>query len=118
MNGCIICGTTPTDGAHVKPKETFDSEEIRRGRDRVQNIISLCQNHHRLFDRGKIGICPNKSRFIIQKPDSSEIECQEIQHQLNIRDEYISYRNSSCEYKVKFRLGILPQDYGSMCDSC
>jgi len=118
LNGCVICGGSPTDGAHVKPKETFDAKEVRAGRDRVQNIIRLCQNHHRLFDRGRIGICPNKRQMIVQDPDSANIECRELQYQLNIRDEYVKYRNSECEYKVKFRLGILPQNYGSMCDSC
>lgn len=35
---CIICGTTPVDGAHVKTKGS--------GGDDVGNMVPLCRTHH------------------------------------------------------------------------
>jgi len=114
-DGCVICGHSPTDGAHVKPKDTFSEKERSEGFDRVQNIIQLCQNHHRLFDRGRIGICPRKGRVVIDDPNS-DIGNKNLRRKINIAEKYVEFRNSTCKYRVKFKLGILPQSYGSLCD--
>jgi len=51
---CQLCGTqlitpsgTTSDAAHIKPLG-----EPHAGPDIVENVMCLCPNHHRLFDRG------------------------------------------------------------------
>lgn len=46
-NKCVICGwdEAPCDLAHISG-----------GKDRIENLILLCPNHHRMFDRGKISV--------------------------------------------------------------
>lgn len=103
MLPCLICGTLPIEGAHVRPAESFGATED----DRTGNIIELCPTHHTDFDNGLIGITPDKKGFLIKKgtayiytPARASIE--------HIRDEYISYRNDSCVFEVLFRLGLIP----------
>lgn len=98
---CIVCGRGQNvHGAHVKDDCSFNEDE----KDRVQNIIHLCGNHHTMFDNGHIGICPDSRRLVMEvdgqirpvKPNSS-ID--------NIRREYIEWQNNRCEMNVRSGLG-------------
>ena len=55
---CDFCGEyfQELDGAHVRDRASFSEFEIDDGFDRIRNIIHLCKEHHRTFDRGELGI--------------------------------------------------------------
>lgn len=55
---CVYCDiySQELDGAHVRDKVSFSEFEIDDGYDRIRNIIPLCKEHHREFDRGELGI--------------------------------------------------------------
>ena len=55
---CSLCGAKQQDGyqidgAHIRGKVSFSEDERAGGFDRIQNIIPLCVEHHRLFDATK-----------------------------------------------------------------
>lgn len=100
---CIVCGRSQNvHDSHVKDDSTFNDNED----DRTQNIIHLCGNHHKMFDDGQIGICPDANRLVMEvdgnicpvKPKSS-VE--------NIRREYIEWQNSRCDIRIRSGLGNL-----------
>ena len=58
---CQVCGNvlvvpsgTATDYGHIKPLGSPHT-----GDDSTNNMLSLCPNHHRQFDRGAISIDPD-----------------------------------------------------------
>ncbi len=111
MLPCLICGTFPIEGAHVRPAESFDDGED----DRTGNIIELCPTHHTDFDNGLIGITPDKKGFIVKKTAGEYVFAPARANIEHIRDEYVSHRNDLCIFEVRFRLGlILGAPYGKM----
>ena len=103
--GCAICGASYAEAAHVKPRAEFNDAED----DRLWNIIPLCPSHHEAFDRGKIGIFPDKRHFLIEDDGGSlQIVCAKEKLE-NVRDEYVEFRNLTCSSpKLLFRLGLIP----------
>jgi predicted restriction endonuclease len=51
LDRCAICGwdEAPNDVAHIVAKKDG-------GDDSLENVVMLCPNHHRLFDRGEIPV--------------------------------------------------------------
>jgi predicted restriction endonuclease len=98
---CAICGKENTERAHVKDRAEFGLKED----DKRNNIIHLCRNHHDMFDRGKIGICPNQELFVLKEGGEiyTEDPIRRIDH---IKDEYIDFKNSNCDPKLRFRMGL------------
>ena len=91
---CVICGWNKStlkvnvlvEGAHVKPLE-FDSSCDNRF-----NIISLCPNHHAMFDKYMFYIDPDELivRFQDEKDEYNNIDISEkIRH---VKKEYLAYR--------------------------
>lgn len=68
---CTVCGNDiVSDRAHVKSKHEFNESD----QDRLLNIISLCPNHHRMFDRGDIGICPESHNLVLARGENLEVK--------------------------------------------
>lgn len=98
---CAICGVESTERAHVKPKREFGLKEDHER----HNIIYLCSNHHNMFDKGLIGICPDKYCFVLKKGD--EIALKEPERRIDhIKDGYIDFKNRLCDPKLRFRMGL------------
>lgn len=62
LNRCAVCGLQLhvgggnyySEGAHIRPIGT-----PHNGPDVIQNMIPLCPNHHKQFDKGTISIAPD-----------------------------------------------------------
>lgn len=73
-NRCAMCGLGLglVVGAHIKPAALPDSP------DHVRNGLSLCENHHRAFDRHLIWVDPASRNLrlhpTLQGPDASEAD--------------------------------------------
>jgi hypothetical protein len=106
MEPCAICGHPNTDGAHVKPREAWGDHLPPDHRER--NIIPLCPNHHRAFDKDRsIGVCPDKSGFVVLV--DGELQYAPTRVSIStLRDDYILLRNSSCVRLVRIGLGVIP----------
>lgn len=109
---CIVCGFQDvSDDAHVKPRREFDRNEP----DRLLNIIPLCPTHHRMFDRGLIGVCPDSYNLIILQNGEVSVEAP-VGSLENIRDKYIQNSNSKLQPQVKAATGLIPsQKHASKC---
>lgn len=110
MMDCIVCGRTKNvHDAHVKDKSSFDDH----GDDRTRNIIPLCGNHHKMFDKGQIGICPDTNRLVMEV--DGNICPVKPKHSIeNIKCEYIEWQNSRCNMRIRSGLGYLSGD--SVCN--
>lgn len=109
---CIICGRTETENAHVKPRREFNRGED----DRFHNLISLCRiHHHDYFDKGKIGICSCKQRVVIEQTPGS-VEVVDLDRPLNIKDEYVEYRNRRCRDRVRHGMGFTHDSTMNLCE--
>ncbi|WP_256549409.1 HNH endonuclease [Natrinema caseinilyticum] len=109
---CAVCGFKEIkEDAHVKPRHEFEDS----ARDRLLNIIPLCPTHHRMFDSGKIGICPNKEVFVLMVGE--EIKTKEpIMSIQRIREEYIEKSNSKLQPRLRAAVGLIPsQKHASRC---
>lgn len=108
MDPCAICGFPRTEGAHVKPRNSFP-EALRDGRhDRSRNIIPLCPTHHSQFDLDHtIGILPDKTGFVVLIEGIVELKPSLVDIRF-LHDDLITERNESCTRAVKLALGIFP----------
>ena len=100
---CAICGHERIEDAHVKPRDTFRSDQD----DRALNIIPLCANHHEDFDHGLIGIHQSKEGFLLYHCGSI-VFWQSRTNIHNLRDEYIMEKNRLCGIQLRLRLGLVP----------
>lgn len=91
-DGCIICGDTPTEGAHVKAKEAFEKEETARGYDRDFNIVRLCPSHHRKLDDGQIALCDCHEEAFVRHLDGSTSRVV-LSPSILAKPEYLLWRN-------------------------
>lgn len=48
---CIVCGSGPSDPAHVCPRG-------KGGCDEADCVVPLCRGHHRLYDTGELDLLP------------------------------------------------------------
>lgn len=103
---CAICGDSRTEGAHVKAKEWWEGRLPANHRD--FNIIPLCPNHHKAFDKDHtIGIAKDKSGFAVLAREG--LMCvRSLENISAIRDEYVAARNATCRLQVQLGLGIVP----------
>ena len=54
---CVICGYDKTyDVAHIKAVSDFDDDVLVSEINNIDNLISLCPNHHWEFDHGQLNI--------------------------------------------------------------
>lgn len=90
--GCALCGNTPTDAAHVKPRAAFDETEQARGYDRDFNIVHLCPTHHRQFDAGRIALCECHEEAFIATSDGTTTRVP-IETSIIVKPEYLVWRN-------------------------
>lgn len=109
---CMVCGfRVVSDDAHVKPRREFDYSEENR----LLNIIPLCPTHHRMFDLGLIGICPESHKLVLLLEGDLEVRDPRGSFQ-NIREEYIEASNSKVQPKVRAAIGSLSdQTHASLC---
>jgi predicted restriction endonuclease len=50
---CVVCGYDKfVDVAHIKPVAAFSPQAKLKDINAPENLIYLCPNHHREFDRG------------------------------------------------------------------
>lgn len=100
---CIVCGRSQNvQGSHVKDNSSFEDDED----DRTHNIIPLCGNHHTMFDKGYIGICPDTNRLVMEV-DGKICPVKPKQSIENIRREYIQWQNARCDMRIRSGLGNL-----------
>jgi hypothetical protein len=108
---CIICEAKDAEKAHVRPRRFFEKHQNHQ----QHNIIHLCHDHHyNYFDKGKIGICPNKQKMIIEYKPGLLKEIF-LPRALNIRSEYIREKNELCNDRIRHALGLTPQSSGKLC---
>jgi predicted restriction endonuclease len=108
---CAVCGHPVTDDAHVKDKAEFEGDQ----NDRINNIINLCPTHHRMFDDGKIGICPNKEHLLV-KEDTKIEKIKPMSPIHMITNQYIKYNNNKCDLDIRAKLGVVPgMSWDSVC---
>lgn len=50
-HGCLICGATPVDPAHL-----ISRAACPEGADRALAVVPICRAHHRLYDDGKLSL--------------------------------------------------------------
>lgn len=54
---CLICGYTNfVEVAHIKPVASFSDNTLMSEINSISNLIYLCPNHHKEFDRGLLDI--------------------------------------------------------------
>jgi hypothetical protein len=108
---CLLCGRSDTERAHVKPRREFDSPED----DRYHNIIPLCRIHHNdYFDTGRIGICPGKGKLVVEQSPGN-LEVLNLDRPINIKDEYVEYRNSLCKDRIRHAMGLTHEKNRNLC---
>jgi len=102
--GCAICGLPYVEEAHTKSRCTFCDLDPDH---KWANIIPFCPSHHTDFDRGLVGIFPDKSRFLLDdgKGNLRVVESRENIH--HIKDDYVSWKNSYCTIFIRIRLGLV-----------
>ena len=107
---CIICEAKDAENAHVKPRRSFRKHQNHQ----LFNIIHLCHDHHyNYFDKGKMGICSNKEKIIIEH--KGELKKKILDQSLNIKSEYIREKNELCNDRIRDALGLTPQSAGKWC---
>lgn len=102
---CAVCGKSPTEGAHVRDKNTFGyGVDNRRW-----NIIDLCPICHQdKFDKGLIGISTDKRYFIIYQKETGDIEKIPSKYDIrHIKNEYIIWKNDRCVREIKLKMGLV-----------
>lgn len=110
-DNCIICNRSETQDAHVKPQRAFSHGED----DRYHNIVNLCHIHHdEYFDKGKVGICREKQHMVVEKVPG-ELELVNLESALNIKDEYIEYRNRICNDRIRHAMGLTHDSHQDLC---
>lgn len=108
---CRICARRDTQEAHVKPKRCFESNEDGRH----HNIVLLCRTHHNDYlDQGKIGICPCKMKMVVEETPG-KLGVVTLDQPLNIKDEYISFRNGLCKDRIRHALGLTHDSHRDIC---
>jgi hypothetical protein len=104
MSVCATCGIESTTLAHVKDKSVCIAEGIS---DHLfLNVIDLCYNcHYTLFDERRMGIKNFKGKFWFVYIDySNKINAVESKITLNVKPEYIFWKNSHCFPRLKYIL--------------
>ncbi len=99
-NNCAVCNISYTTRAHVKDKSFLVKEGVSNHD--YLNIIDLCYNcHYNYFDRGKLGLkkIDNWYYFFRLEDDGSVSETKSFNN-LNVMDEYISWKNKKLNYKL------------------
>ena len=101
---CAICKDEPTELAHVKSHSEFRHKDLKN--DREENLIPLCHHCHYDFDCRKIGLFMESNGFttFIRLTDSNEIEIINSNYRLNIKKEYVQWKNQQCVGKVRFNM--------------
>lgn len=97
---CAVCGHPHTTRAHVKDKSVCEKEGIVDHE--YLNIIELCYScHYDYFDRSKMGVYKSESQFFFAKlNEQNEIEIITAKYTLNVREEYIKWKNKRCKPKL------------------
>jgi hypothetical protein len=116
MTPCAVggCREVGSHRAHVKPREDFP-EEVPFAETFRMNIIRLCPTHHNeYFDRGLMGIYPDKLGFLIQADQfSPPVAVPAAVSIRQIRDEYVEWKNQLAVPDIQFRLGrVVGYEYG------
>lgn len=98
---CIVCGRSQNvHDSHVRDNSSFEDDQD----DRTRNIIPLCGNHHKMFDNGQIGICPDSNRLVMEV--DGKICPVRPKHSIeNIKHEYIEWQNARCDMRIRSGLG-------------
>lgn len=101
---CAICEHEPTEQAHVKSRHEFRQKKQKN--DREENLIPLCHHCHYDFDCGKIALFmePNGFTTFIRLTESNQIKIINTKYRLNIKSEYVKWKNQQCEGRVKFQM--------------
>ena len=113
---CSICGTKHRypNKAHVKDESSLIKEHpdwrFNTEKTRYRNIIVLCPNcHNSDFDAGRVGIDPDKRKFIIYKGEKGGIKISNPKVSINnIKAEYIKWKNERCHPAIMANLGLIP----------
>lgn len=90
--GCVLCGNTPTEAAHVKARCAFDETEQASGYDRDFNLVELCPTHHRKFDAGKIALCECYEEAFVANPNGTTTRVP-LSPSIVVKPEYLVWRN-------------------------
>jgi hypothetical protein len=101
MKICANCGIESTTLAHVKDKSVCLAEGII---DHLfLNTIDLCCNcHYTLFDERRMGIkLYNEKFWFIYIDYNNNINAVESKINLNVKPEYITWKNSQCYPRLK-----------------
>ena len=92
-NSCVICNWNKTDrdgvplveGAHIKP---FEADKTK---DKFDNIIALCPNHHTMFDHHLFYIDP-KTKHTVFWDKNDEFHDIDLSERIKyIKIEYLAY---------------------------
>jgi uncharacterized protein YqkB len=99
---CCVCAQAGVTYAHVKDKAIC----IQEGQTNhtFQNIIPMCYScHYEYFDQHKMGIkkIPGKKDLFIWLDKENNIQITEAKCIINIRDEYIKWKNNQCVPKLR-----------------
>ena len=100
---CLICKKPPTQKCHVKDKSEFDDLNLNHD---YFNVIGLCPYcHYALFDQGMVAIVLDRNSFLILYDISSrDIKLVTSDKPLNIKEEYVEWKNLQCHQFLKARL--------------
>jgi len=98
---CALCGEEYTIETTIVPDYLLDEQE-----NKDSNRIYFCVDHHDKFKEGYIGICLNRTNFIVKIGNS--YHSQPTEYELsNLSEEYIQIANKDCERRIRMKLGIV-----------
>lgn len=116
---CQICGTRIHINKFVKYAESHHMHQLghpHNGVDELENMIIVCPNHHKMFDRGAIAIHPDSLELYGIDIDKNIIikliDAKQIMFNANhsIRKEYLLYHweniflpNANNHFQKKFK---------------
>lgn len=109
MVGCAICGSEPTQDAHVRPRRRDLSTIL----DRNNNIVALCYGHHQDFDTldpdgWLIGIDCAKACFLVMEDKRSVVKTVKFPPDLRpIDPSFAAIKNEGAHYRIRWALGLL-----------
>ena len=97
---CSVCGTLGVTDAHVKDKALCGDLHD----DTYTNIIQMCYScHYEYFDNNRMGIIKIKDKptLFVFLDKENEIQVRESKNLINVRDEYIDWKNKRCIPKLR-----------------